>query len=186
MVCFLDSNSEYVEDAFVNRMAACMSGDSSDTPKIIHTELFFPDESKNSIHRNELVGLSCSIHYQGQVFLEPKRFSKANWKFRTLSVTNEQYQQCYQFCQNAVGCGFNYPGYYLYFLPSKIRPSSNFLTSNPKYYCSELTASALKHAGILDDGQDVKIHPHELYNILKDKSMIDCARKWSPQKIRWG
>ena len=186
MVCFLDMNSEYVEDAFVNRMAACMSGDKSDIPKIIHVELFFPDEQKNSIHSNNLVGLSCSIHYKGQVFLEPKQFSKANWKFRTISVSNDQYKRCYDFCQQSVGCNFNYSGYYLYFLPERLRPSSTFWSSSsPRYYCSELTTCALKAANVFDANQSTKIHPHELFNLLKDQSMIDCARKWNPQQIKW-
>ena len=186
MICFLDMNSEYVEDAFVNKMAACMSGESGDAPKIIHVELFFPDEKKNSIHSNNLVGLSCSIHYKGKVFLEPKSFSKANWKFRTLSVTDNQYSKCLDFCKNAVGCDFNYGGYYLYWLPSALRPSSTFWSSSkPTYYCSELTTAALKEADVFEDTQSTKIHPHELFNLLKDKTMIDCARKWSPQKINW-
>ncbi len=184
MVCFLDMNSEYVEEAFVNKMAACMSGDTSDQPKIIHVELFFPDERKNSIHSNNLVGLSCSIHYKGKVFLEPKQFSKKNWKFRTLSVTNQQYDNCLRFCQNTVGADFNYPGYYLYFMPSMLRPGSTTF-GKARYFCSELVTEALKAGDVFDKTQSSKIHPHALFQLLQDQSMIDCARQLDPSRIKY-
>ena len=105
-VAFLPSDSELLEAHILNKAASLVAG--AQNP-MIHTEVVFVDRESPS----DIVGRSCSIHYGGKVFLEQKRFSRKQWRFRSVSCSKEQVKAAFQFCQNHVGDSFNKYGYYM-------------------------------------------------------------------------
>jgi len=167
--CFLPSDSSLLEDSFINRLAACFA--SSRTP-MIHVELLFAENDGD-------FGESCSIHYQGKVFLKQKRFSRANYQFRRIQATDEQIRKVYEFCKRCEGNSFNRLGFFLQ--PFRFAPDSQFmfdkgLSDTPQWYCSSLCCSALRFANIFQD-MPTAMHPHAMYEFLKPRSAPDVPRK---------
>ena len=174
MICFLPSSSELLQKSFLNTMAAKLAPKNKDNREpMVHVELFFPTATSE----DAVLGHSCGVHYGGKVFCAPKKFSKKNWMFRTLPVSEEQYKKLSHFCQKQVNGKFNYTGYYA---PCSLMPRSNRISEplmpEQAWYCSELVTSALEYAGLLDEGTDAYTHPDALYEHMKDSTFADCAR----------
>ena len=174
MVCFLPSSSELLQKSILNSMAARFAPANSDNREpMVHVELFFPTASSNE----SILGHSCGIHYGGTVFCAPKKFSKRNWLFRTLSVTKDQHKKLLHFCKSQENGKFNYAGYYA---PCSLVPRrqriQDPLINEQSWYCSELVSSALEYAGILEIGGDSHTHPDRLFENIKDVTYADCAR----------
>ena len=96
-VCFLENDLSLMESHWLNRMAAKLAPKSSNSPKI-HVELFFPDNRQDE--SENVAGQACSIYYNQQVFLTHKNFSRKQWSFRTLNVTDDQYRKVHAFCKS--------------------------------------------------------------------------------------
>tara|TARA_Y100001958_G_scaffold159373_1_gene160605 strand:- start:877 stop:1395 length:519 start_codon:yes stop_codon:yes gene_type:complete len=161
-VAFLPADSELLESHILNKAASWVAG--ADNP-MIHAEVVFVDRES----AQDIVGRSCSIHYGGKVFLDQKRFSRKQWQFRSVSASREQVKAAFKFCQDHVGDGFNKAGYYL-------QPfSSGASTTEGKstWFCSEIVAGALRAAG---KDVPVSLHPHKLYNRIRDMTTPDCPR----------
>ena len=182
-VCFLQNDIELMESHWLNRMAAWLAPKSEHTPKI-HVELFFPD---NTRHDDIVEGKACSIHYGGRVFMQKKRFSRKQWSFRTLNVTQSQYDKIEMFCKGHKGNTFNYVGYY--FQPINflgIHPYTyTFFGMNPKWFCSEICIEALKAGGVLKDSISSSIHPQTLFEMLEDSTTVDCVRNYTKLEIQF-
>ena len=103
---------------------------------MIHTEVVFVDRESPS----DIVGRSCSIHYGGKVFLEQKRFSRKQWRFRSVSCSKDQVKAAFQFCQNHVGDSFNKYGYYM----QPFSKGSASTEGKNTWFCSEIVAGALE------------------------------------------
>ena len=159
-VCFLASNSDLLESHVLNRAAAWLV--SAEHP-MIHTEILFAEEATGS----DISGYACSIHYGSGVFLDQKRFRRADWHFREVPCTSEQLDKAFDFCQDRVGDRFNYVGYYMH-------PFCSPRLSDRRWFCSEIVSGALNAAGL-----DVapSLHPHKLYEELKPITIPACPRK---------
>jgi len=179
MVCFLPASSDLLEKSVLNTLAAKLAPAVTDGRQhpMVHTELFFPEyEIADSVG-----GKSCGIHYGGNVFLEPKTFSRKNWLFRSISVTPKQRSMVMEFCKQQVGGGFNYLGYYA---PCSLFSGTTEKTAPARsWYCSELTAGALQHAGVLQRDGVCHLHPELLYQTVVDVSYADCGRSINLGKL---
>ena len=177
MVCFLPSSSELLQKSFLNTMATRLAPKNKDNREpMVHVELFFPTSCSN----DSMLGHSCGIHYGGQVFCAPKKFSKRNWLFRTIPISKPQHEKLLRFCKSQEKGKFNYAGYYA---PCSLMPRKNRiqepLISEQSWYCSELVTSALEYAGVIEQGSDAHRHPDCLYEHIKDLTYADCARSLS-------
>ena len=174
-VCFLPKNSELLQ-AHVLNSAAAWFAPQSDGPPMVHAEVFFPSQETET----HVGGLSCGIHYGGQVFFHRKTFSRKNWIFRALTCTQQQYDKMVRFCRQQVGGGFNYWGY---FTPCNVSTEARLTATDPqRWYCSELSSAILHNGGILDY-EEGAAHPHELYAAIKDKSFADCGRNLNSRNL---
>lgn len=161
-VAFLPSDSELLEAHILNKAASLVSGVKN---PMIHTEVVFVDRESPS----DIVGRSCSIHYGSQVFLEQKRFSRKQWRFRSVSCTKDEVKAAFKFCQDHVGDGFNKYGYYM----QPFSRGSATTEGKTSWFCSEIVAGALRAAG---KDVPVSLHPHKLYGAVKDMTTPDCPR----------
>jgi len=173
--CFLRNSTDIMAAHILNKLASWIAPKCEEgVEPQIHVELFFPDEEGKE---NELVsGQACSIHYNGQVFLTRKRFSRKQWNFRSLDTTQEQYDAVLNYCKNAVGCHFNHVGYFLQPLLSVDHAWPTKLGYNKRYYCSEIVVEALKAGGVFPQDMKSQIHPQTLYSLLKDETTSACVR----------
>ena len=127
-------------------------------------------------------GESCSIAYNGEVFLKQKRFSRKNWTFRILGrVSDEKYFAMKTFCRQCVGGRFNHIGYLLYGLTSGIVRLSgawvhNFHPMQRRWFCSEIVIEALKIGEYLPGDLSSVQHPQTLYQLLLPQSSGGMAK----------
>ena len=160
-ICFLPASESLKNTHVLNRLAAYMTpGKTNDRP-MIHTELLFAEQTTS----NEIIGKSCSIHYNGTVFFSNKRFSRSEWHFR-LCNKNWDIQKAELFCEQHVGDKFNHIGYYT-------QPLCNTRISTNRWFCSEIVAGALRAAGA-----DVEecLHPNALFESLKNCTVPSCPK----------
>lgn len=180
MVCFLPASSDLLEKSVLNTMAAKLAPAVTDnrTHPMVHAELFFPEyEIEDTVG-----GESCGIHYGGTVFMAPKTFSRKNWLFRSIGVTQEQRDKLRNFCRKQVGGGFNYLGYYA---PCSLFSGTDVHNDQTRsWYCSELAASALQHANVIDMDGNAHLHPELLYQAVLDASFADCGRTVQFSKLQ--
>ncbi len=134
-VAFLSIDSPLAADVFVNRAASCMSGS-----PYIHCELILPG------------GEAVSILANGTVFMTPaKRFSRSDWTFKRVAIDESQRVALYAWACAQQGKPFNKLGYYT-------QPVLGWSGGGNSYFCSELCATGLQVAGVLDSG----VRPHAL------------------------
>lgn len=185
IACYLRAGSSVLEDHILNRMAAYMAPkyDGDEQDPVVHVELFFPNVDDTT------TGLSAGICYGGQVFMHPKQFTRTNWEFHSIPVTEDQLRKAKAFCDRQRGAGFNYRGF---FSP---RPcglghdyrAARLATHKMPWYCSELVAYTLMHAGVLDgpNAYEASAHPNAAYNIIDTycNTFIDCARNISHKRL---
>lgn len=177
--CFLDNDTELMEKHWLNRMAAKVAPPSGDLPAKIHVELFFPAQDDDG--SSEVVkGEACSIHYNNKVFLSKKRFSRVQWTFRSMDLTDEQFEQVYNYCKAHVGCSFNHVGYFLQpfhkWLDIRHDWPQKFGDYKPRYFCSEICIEALKAGNVLPQSCKSNIHPQEMFKLLEDGTTRGCVR----------
>ena len=159
LVAFLAADSDLLETHILNKAAAWAAGDNN---PMIHAEVLFVDKETP----DGFVGRSCSIHYGGKVFLEQKRFSRNQWRFRSVTATPAQVQSALAFCQAHVGEPFNKVGFFMQpFVKSRLVKKS--------WFCSEIVAGALNAAGVQ---VDPSLHPHALYKAIANQTTPDCPR----------
>jgi len=177
LICYLRSGSQVLDDHILNRMAAwwAPSVDQGQEP-VVHVELYFPDTS------NRNTGVSAGIHYGGQMFMHPKSFRRNDWVFHSISATPHQVRLAKSFCERQRGAAFNYLGFYG---PTMCNLGHQYRTRNidtkvMPWYCSELVAYTLLHAGLLDDtaAREAAKHPQTAYNIIQETcgTYMDSAR----------
>ena len=159
LLAFLASDSELLESHILNKAAAWAAG--GDNP-MIHVEVVFVDRESTE----GIIGRSCSIHYGGQVFLEQKRFSRNQWRFRSVSATQDQISNALKFCSDHVGEGFNKIGYFM-------QPLAGVRMASNTWFCSEIVAGALNAAGIK---VAPSLHPNALFKAVADLTAPDCPR----------
>jgi len=159
LLAFLASDSKLLESHILNKAAAFAAG--GENP-MIHVEVVFVDREG----RDGIIGRSCSIHYGGKVFLEQKRFSRSQWRFRSVSASDSQVSAALKFCGNHVGEGFNKTGFFL-------QPFAGSRLSSDKWFCSEIVAGALNAAGVK---VAPSLHPNALFKAVADSTAPDCPR----------
>jgi hypothetical protein len=186
IACYLRAGSDVLEDHMLNRLAAYTAPryeDARQRNPVVHVELYFPDA------QNRDTGLSAGICYGGQVFMHPKRFSRTSWEFHSIPVTEAQLLRAKSFCDRQRGAPFNYRGF---FVPRACGLGHRYRTERLSthkmpWYCSELVAYALLHAGILDEDMtlEASAHPNAAYHVIESRcsTFIDCARNISSQKL---
>ena len=160
LVAFLAADSELLESHWLNNAAAWLSF--AENP-MIHSEILFVDHTT----AKDVIGKACSIHYGGEVFLQNKKFSRTQWRFRTVNCTEEQAQKALKFCKSKVGQKFNKLGYFLQPICSPKRMAED------RWFCSEIVAGALREAGV---DVEMSLHPNQLYESIKDITTPDCPR----------
>ena len=176
-LCFVRADSEILDPSMLNRAAAYMAKNSDGQPPYIHVELLFVPNGRTSNGGADVVGEACSIVYGAGVHLERKRFSRRQWVFRSIQVSDDEYDNIYSFCRDHRGEKFNYMGYFLFWSPLKISPEFyTKLGMEPRWFCSQIVTSALKYGGILDKDVSSCVHPNELYNMIRLNTMADCGR----------
>ena len=178
MICFVRADSSLLEESWLNRAASWLATTDDDRAPYIHAEvLFIPKGAAFNRTSNDVSGMACSIVYGNTVHLEPKRFSRTEWEFRSMTVSEEAYDRMYAVAEERRGDGFNHLGYFLH--PLYIQPRPMFYTwfgMRPRWYCSEIVSHILKAGGIFEPAACESIHPHELYKNLKTVTMADCGR----------
>lgn len=184
-VCFLENDEEIMEHHILNRLAANLAPKTSNNNPKIHVELFFPSENTDE-EADVMTGKACSIYYNQKVFLVQKSFSRKQWSFRKLSgLTDDQYNNTYNFCKEHTGEGFNHLSYFTY--PMNCQQVTPYWTTNlgmkPRWFCSEICVEALKAGGVLAKNTHPSIHPEELFQILKSSSTPDCVRNYEKMKL---
>jgi len=173
MLCFVRSDSSILEASWLNRAASYFATTKADEKPYIHAEIMFCQSND----AEAVSGLACSIVYGANVHLQRKRFSKKEWFFRSMSVTSEQYEKMLSFCQNHVGESFNHAGYFMYWAPVQPRPMFyQWLGMKPRWYCSEIVLGALHAGNVLGEEVPTAMHPHQLFEITKDMTMVNCGR----------
>jgi len=168
--CFLGADSELLENHWLNKWAAKMSPVSN--PKI-HVELLFSSSNDG----DDVLGDACSITYGSQVFLHSKRFSRRQWEFRHIPMSEESAKRVKEWCSQRVGQGFNRMGFYLSPIAPCVKPRTLYnigLSRTPQWFCSEIVSHALNQAGVVPS---LSCHPQELFERLQEKSTVDTARK---------
>jgi hypothetical protein len=160
LLAFLASDSELLETHILNKAAAWVSGGSN---PMIHVEAVFVDRESKS----DIIGRSCSIHYGGKVFLEQKRFSRKQWRFRSVDLSPAKVQKAFKFCQEHVGESFNKVGFFMQPIVGNQRVSKD------TWFCSEIVAGALRAAGM---DIEESLHPNTLYSRVCDMTAPDCPR----------
>lgn len=155
-VCFLPATQDIKDLHWLNKAAAYIAW--VDRP-MIHTELLFAEHSDSE----EIIGQSCSIHYDGTVFFEHKRFSRKEWHFR---LCPWDVDKAMTFCKEHVGDKFNHVGYFL-------QPVCRARLSSDRWFCSEIVAGALRAAGA---DVETSLHPHALYTSIKNVTSPACPR----------
>ena len=181
IVCFLPSTSELLQKSWLNTAAARLAPPNAEGRKpMVHAELFFPAQED----AEGASGLSCGIHYGGKVFMSPKRFSKKDWIFHSFSCDQSKYNKMKKFCADQVGGGFNYAGY---FTPCNIASRNRYTNATQQsWYCSELVASALQAADLIEPGLHAHQHPDQLYQIVRDSEItyLDTGRRFDTSKLQ--
>jgi hypothetical protein len=176
VVCFLDARSSAVQEHCLNAIAEKIAPKSSGPPKI-HCEILFPEDDASYD-----TGYSCSITYNGRVFLKPKRFSREDWSFRVLSrVPNATWARMRTFCQGCVGDYFNHIGYALYGLTSGVVRvdgswTTNYRPMTRRWFCSEIVIEALKIGNYLPLDLSSVQHPETLFQLLRPHSSAGTAK----------
>lgn len=163
LLAFLASDSELLESHILNKAAAWASGESN---PMIHVEAVFVNRES----AGDVVGRSCSIHYGGEVFFDQKRFSRRQWRFRSVDLSESRVKKAYAFCESHVGDGFNKLGFFMHPVIGNQRVSKR------TWFCSEIVAGALRAAGM---DVEESLHPHKLYASLCDVTTPDCPRATS-------
>lgn len=177
MLCFVRSDSSILQESRLNRAAAWLAGGTPERPPYIHAELLFvPEHGLTS--GDEVSGQACSIVYNRNVHMERKRFSRSQWVFRSMNVSQTQYDLMYNFCKAHVGEPFNKLGYFLAWTPL-LAPSPSFYTwlgMSHRWYCSEIVVAALKAGGMLPATYPASVHPNTLYYDTLKQSIADTGR----------
>jgi hypothetical protein len=164
---------------WLNAMASRVAPKPSngDPPKI-HVELFFPEVSEDD--DEAVCGNACSIHYNGKVFLSRKKFSRSQWTFRSMPLTDEQYERVENYCKEKVGSRFNHLGYFLQPLNKYIDVRYDWPVSmghyGARYFCSEICIEALKAGDVLSSNVKSNIHPEEMFRLLEDETTSASVR----------
>ena len=185
IVCYLRASSAVLEDHFLNRMAAAFAPkrDRADDA-VVHVELYFPDRY------NRDTGVSAGIHYGGRMFMFPKRFSRSDWTFHSIPANDRQVALAKSFCERQRGAGFNYTGF---FMPKACNLGHSYRVRNSDtkrmpWYCSELVAYTLLHAGLLtsNDAREASAHPHAAYETIQAQcdTYMDSARSLRDQTLQ--
>lgn len=178
VICFLDAGSGELQEHFLNSAAERIAPQTEHgTRAKIHCEILFPDEHFNNLSSDrEPSGESCSIGFNGEVFLKQKQFSRKNWTFRILKrVSDETFNAMKAFCRNSVGGRFNHIGYFLYGITSGlIRLSGgwtrHFYPMQRRWFCSEIVIEALKIGNYLPQDISCVQHPQTVYQLLLPQS----------------
>jgi hypothetical protein len=184
IICYLKASSAVLEDHFLNRMAAAFAPKRNKSDDaVVHVELYFPDR------HNRDTGVSAGIHYGGNMFMFPKAFSRSDWTFHSIPATDRQVALAKAFCERQRGAGFNYTGFFLKDacnLGHSYRVRNSDIKRMP-WYCSELVAYTLLHAGILSDSdaREARVHPHAAYEIIQSRcnTYMDSARSLIDQSL---
>ena len=163
LLAFLASDSDLLESHILNKAAAWVSGVQN---PMIHVEAVFVTRESSG----DVLGRSCSIHYGGKVFLEQKRFSRKQWRFRSVQMSDEQVAKAFKFCQDHVGETFNKLGFFMQPIVGSRRMSKN------TWFCSEIVAGALRAGGMQ---VEESLHPHKLYTAVFEQTTPDCPRATS-------
>lgn len=171
-----------MEEHWLNRAAEHLAPrtiSSSGSAKI-HCEILFP-ESDFDFHK----GYSCSICFDGRVFMRRKEFSRDEWTFRILrTVPSDVFDRMRSFCKGCVGDYFNHLGFGMYGLSSgviRINGSwtRRFHPMTRRWFCSEIVIEALKIGGYLPTDLSSVQHPETLYQLLQSQSSAGTAKNCS-------
>lgn len=181
IVAFVDARSPALSEHFLNRTAVRLAprihGSRRD-PKI-HCEIIFPDTDGQ---QEEYSGYSCSIVWNGSVFMQRKRFSRKEWSFRVLPpISAEQFNDLRSYAQSLVGDRFNHIGYALYALTNgTVRVSGDwckrFSPMSRRWFCTELIIEILKYGGFIPSDVSSVQHPETLYQLLESVTAPTALR----------
>lgn len=174
IVAFIDAQSPALAEHFLNRtavrLAPSIPGARTD-PKI-HCEIIFPESSEAPID-GSYVGYSCSIVWNGAVFMHRKTFSRRDWTFRILPPIDATiFDNMRRYARSCVGDRFNHVGYALYGLTNgTLRISGAWTARFPpmsrRWFCTEIAIEILKFGGFIPHDLSSVQHPETLYQLLE-------------------
>lgn len=182
-VAFVAEDSALTEPHFLNRIAATLAPTTTKAAaKIIHCELFFPDNIGPISSLNcssPLKGESYGIYWQGKVFKVAKRFSRQDYIFKSIKITPSQEKAMKTYLNAHIGAGFNTLGYVTFLMPSMCRMSGRLPGFSKRFYCSQLTMEALNAGGVfgMDEHNNpihmpTCVHPQEVFSIIDEYSTM--------------
>ena len=175
VLCFLPLDSDLLERSWLNYGAGKIapkrkySPGKKAPPPMVHVELLIKDDDGDE-------GFAASICYNRKVHYMKKKFSRKNWHFRSLFVTDAQHKKLKLWLSSQRGCPFNKFGFFMLGLTG-MRFSGNWSTRfgwKPRYFCCELIVKALKVVGYFQESPTslpTVCHPEELYQYT---SIISC------------
>ena len=184
IVAFVDASSPALSDHFLNRTAVRLA------PRIkgirrhpkIHCEILFPESDETE----DISGYSCSIVWNGSVFMQRKRFSRKEWSFRVLPpISEELFENMRSYARSKVGDRFNHFGYALYGLTNGILRIGGewcvkYSPMSRRWFCSELIIEILKYGGFLPSDISNVQHPETLYQLLESVTAPTSIRATRP------
>jgi len=175
--CFLRNDTDIMAAHVLNKLASMVAPKCEEgVEPQIHVELFFPDSDEERKESESVSGQACSIHYNGTVFLNRKKFSRKQWNFRSLDTTEQQYRAVLDYCKGSVGRRFNHLGYFLQPILSIDHAWPLKFGYDKRYYCSEIVIEALKAGGVFPEKMVSQVHPQTLYTMLKKDTTSACVR----------
>ena len=92
MLCFVRSDSTVLQESWLNTAASYFAPRAPRTgAPYIHVEILFVPKNNALRNNAEVYGDACSIVYGGAVHMTKKRFSRKEWEFRSMDVSEEQF-----------------------------------------------------------------------------------------------
>ena len=112
-------------------------------------------------------GESVSVFNGEMVFLRKRGYSNTQYKIVALSVSQEKERLMYHMAAQQVGKKFNTWGLRRALLPWPLYRSTDGLSQNGSWFCSELVTCLLQRGGMLPNVLAAQSSPNTLYTLTQ-------------------
>ena len=113
--------------------------------------------------------MACSIHYDGKVEFETKKYLEKTWELFRIVATPDEALQMYKYCNSITGKPFNTKALYFNFIPFLKYFSQD--TDDESFICSQLCLRILQQTKQEYRQYEAhKVTPYDLYKIIQSHS----------------
>ena len=188
ILAFLPLDSDLLERSYLNwaagRIAPRRKYKSSNKQQpMVHVEAWLRDEQGDS-------GYAASICYNRPAHYVRKKFSRTNWQFRSIFMSEVQFKKLKLLFSHYKGSPFNKLGFFALGLGLRIGGGwPTRLGFKRAFFCAELIVHCLKEVGYFQKGAKNEIpsvvHPEELFQHLSLVSTPTSIRKYEEDKVQY-